>query len=207
MNVYFWNAENMKALIGYLFNKDTGILAGKRIFIFLGTFAMLSWGFISYLKMGEGNSNKLPYVIALIIAAFMTHNGVTSNMAIYIGEVVAFLIIGKQLSGEFNTKWVGWLFALAIVLVTSYAVFGGHAIPFAGGSGTSKAAVSGHAGGISLGGWGAGALLFVLAIVIFFISMWIFGRMNLNSVGLLILAGILLLIIAYLVWSIGGGSP
>ncbi len=146
-NQWLWNIPIAGPIYSYLFVKDStgygGILnpfgPDYRMFVLIGSMVVFSWFFLEYLKIGAQNK-LLAYAMALIIAANLASNGVSTNTIIKVSEIFTFLILGTQLSANFTKKWVGWVIAAVLVIWISHILFGdrgvvGGAIPVAKGAG------------------------------------------------------------------------
>lgn len=127
MSYYFWEAGTGQAMIQYLFG-PTGILTmnDNRVFLFITGVALFSWLF-NYFKIspeGAGGGNRLNYVMATIISASLASKESVMELStmIWIGEAIAFLIIGSNLGKQFG-KW-GWVLGFGLVTYISYAAFG-----------------------------------------------------------------------------------
>ncbi|MDP3766254.1 MAG: hypothetical protein Q8R04_07110 [Nanoarchaeota archaeon] len=134
---FLWRTETLRSFGNYLFGPETikdgvkrgGILRAEephyRLFVFIGSAVILSWFFIGFLKLGEGN-NKLSYAMAIIIAADLANKGVSTDYVIRLGEIFSIMIIGKQLSADFQGKYklIGWAMAVFLVLWISGILFG-----------------------------------------------------------------------------------
>lgn len=127
MSYYFWQAGTGQAIVQYLFG-PTGILTvnDNRVFIFISGVVLFSWLF-SYFRISpetSGGGNRLNYVMATIIAASLASKESVMELStmIWIGEAIAFLVIGSNLGKQFG-RW-GWALAFGLVTYISYAAFG-----------------------------------------------------------------------------------
>jgi len=106
-NQWIWN-ENafIRPLFRFLFSGEDplGILRPSRILIFIGGSLLLSWLFISTIKIGQGK-NKVDIAIAILLAADMTHEGLTTNWLVTLGQVISIWLLYRQFKREGETGW------------------------------------------------------------------------------------------------------
>ncbi len=136
---FLWESQSWVTLYNYLLGPD-GLLRpdNQKLWVF-GSFAvLLSWFFIGYLKLGGegapaggaaggGVNNKLSIALGIILAASIANNGVSTDMAIKVGEIIFILMIGRQLSssGSVPGGWVAsHVVAAFLVFWASYSIFG-----------------------------------------------------------------------------------
>lgn len=119
-NLFIWNEEAViRPAFKYLFGEEPlGILRPTRILIFLGTSFLLGWLFISVVKIGQGKKNGVDIVIAVILAAEMTHQGLTKGMLVALGQIISIWLLYRQFKREGETgispSALVWSFGLVI---------------------------------------------------------------------------------------------
>jgi hypothetical protein len=130
-NQFIWQEEvSIQPAIRFLFGIDSkgriGILRPSRILIFIGASALLSWMFIQTVKIGQGTNTKVDIVVATILAAGMTHEGLTTGMLIKGGQIIAIWIFYRQFKGEGEgRKWGALIWAFGLVLWITTVAFPG----------------------------------------------------------------------------------
>ncbi len=135
--VYIWNEEaTVRPAFRYLFGEEPlGILRPTRILIFMGASFLLSWLFIQVVKIGQGK-NKIDIVIATILAAEMTHQGLTKGMLIILGQIISIGLLYRQFKREGETGWSpsATVWSWGLVLWISAIAFPGQGFlaPFTG---------------------------------------------------------------------------
>ncbi|MBU0628058.1 MAG: hypothetical protein KKC75_02625 [Nanoarchaeota archaeon] len=135
---FIWSSDSFKAGKDYLFTDeypdkegDTvhGILHPKHIWKFMGFGLIITWLFITFLKVGQGKQ-VVDISLAVILSASAVHSGISLSNVIRMGQIVSLFILTVQFSKIFEGlgKGWGWLlgFTMALVLVwlISYLVFG-----------------------------------------------------------------------------------
>jgi len=128
-NQWIW-AENafVRPAFRYLFSGEEplGILRPTRILIFIGASFLLYWLFISTVKIGQGK-NKIDLAIAILLAADMTHEGLTSNWLITFGQVISIWLLYRQFKkeGDANWSWAAAVWSTGLVIWISAIAFPG----------------------------------------------------------------------------------
>lgn len=122
---FIWSAEAFKGGLDYLF-RDTytrdgetfnGILHPKHIWKFIGMSLIISWLFITFLKVGQ-TKQYIDIALAIIISANAVHGGMELISVIHLGQAIAILILTVQFSKTFEGlpggNWVRWIAAIAV---------------------------------------------------------------------------------------------
>ncbi len=137
-NKFIWSSDAFKSGKDYLFKQDYtnkegakvyGILHPAHIWKFIGFALIITWLFITFLKVGQGNQ-VIDIILAIILSAYAVHQGISLNSVVRLGQLVALFIFTVQFSKTFNfgNKKFNWVFsaviAIILVWVISYIVFG-----------------------------------------------------------------------------------
>jgi hypothetical protein len=136
---FVWSAQAFSNGLEYLF-KDTyqrgsetynGILNPKHLWKFIGLSLIISWLFITFLKVG-GEKHYIDIALSVLISANAVHNVVKLSSVIYLGQGIALIIITHQFSKQFgiSSKWwnriVSFGIAFTLILWISRIVFPGY---------------------------------------------------------------------------------
>jgi len=112
-NQWIWQeGAFIQPLFRFLFSGEEplGILRPTRILIFIGATLILSWLFVSTIKIGQGK-NKIDIAIATLLSADMTHQGLTSNWLVTLGQIISIWLLYRQFKKEGDA---GWSWAAAV---------------------------------------------------------------------------------------------
>ncbi|MEA2037858.1 MAG: hypothetical protein U9O94_10210 [Nanoarchaeota archaeon] len=129
-NLWIWENEAfVKPLFKYLFSGEEGnlgILRPTRILIFMGASFLLYWLFTTKVKIG-GDQKKVDLVVAVLLAADMTHEGLTSGWLVAAGQIISTWLLYDQFKGEGEKKfnWSACIWAIGLVTYISAIVFPG----------------------------------------------------------------------------------
>ena len=131
-----------------------GILRGRRLFIFLFGLVMFIWLFTA-LKISE--SKIVNYMIATIIAASISHSGISYSYFIWVMEALFGYMLYRSMSGgqEFaNKRWIAAVVAIALTEFVFRTAFPERRFPIP------------WLSGLSLGGIVVWALIIIIFIVV-----------------------------------------
>ncbi len=125
---YIWDLQNFGYLKNFLFGTN-GILMPPKLFVFIGSFALLSYFLNAYVKQGEiAARGFVTYMISAVVAASLARAGVGPEFVLRLGEVVFLIVLADALKGPVDDdkfKWglaffiVGWM-SSAITAATGY---------------------------------------------------------------------------------------
>jgi len=110
---FIWSTKAVRGGFDYLFkaeykNKDGetvyGILHPKHIWKFVGLSLIISWLFITFLKIGKESKQYIDIALAVIICANAVHYGVSLIRVIHLGQLISILILMYQFSKNLDIK-------------------------------------------------------------------------------------------------------
>ncbi len=136
-NMFIWHEDAVvRPAFRYLFGVDEegniGILRPTRILIFIGASALLYWLFVTKVKIGQGKNDSVDLVIAILLAADMTHQGLTKDWLIAGGQLIAIWILYGQFKKEGETKfsWSSAVWSYGLITWISSVAFPGEGFFF-----------------------------------------------------------------------------
>ena len=132
---FIWEAGAFEGAIKYLFwdtyedpksGEDVnGILNPSHIWKFIGMALLMSWLFVTFLKVGE-SKQYIDIALAIIISASAVHNGLAIESVVKLGRIIALFILTVQFTKTFNftnKKW-NWIFSFFMALGLIYWISG-----------------------------------------------------------------------------------
>jgi hypothetical protein len=88
-NNWIWSAPMLQGFYKFLFSAEVGILRGKKLWVFIGSWALLSFFFAGFLlKGGVGKGgDKISYLLALVLAISLANQGASLKAVLQMGEI------------------------------------------------------------------------------------------------------------------------
>ena len=117
-NQWIWSQPTIKELVNFFFGNEGILTTNKnRIFIFIGSAALLTW-FFNSVALGKEN-HKINYILAIVFAAHMATgpDPYTMDNVKTLLLIVGTWVLGSNLSEKFTGKWkiAGYVIAFALV--------------------------------------------------------------------------------------------